>query len=60
MPEPEFGDEPTEFLVAQQHTVSVLMPEIMFDKAPVQPELELEDGEEFAIEDLEEEEKKDE
>ena len=60
MPEPEFGDEPTEFLVVQQHTVSVLMPEIMFDKAPALPELELEDGEEFAIEDLDEEEKKEE
>ena len=32
----------------------------MFDKAPALPELELEEGEEFAIEDLEEEEKKDE
>ena len=55
--EPEFGDEPAEFLELQDFTVNVLTPEIMFDRIPIQPELELENGEEFAIEDLEEEKK---
>ena len=55
--EPEFGDEPAEFLEVQDFTVSVLTPENMFDKIPIQPELELEGDEEFAIEDLEEEKK---
>ena len=35
----------------------MLTPENMFDKIPIQPELELEGDEEFAIEDLEEEKK---
>ena len=34
LPEPEFGDEPEEFDIVEDHTVSVLMPEIMFDKLP--------------------------